>query len=59
MIAVTRILTVDDAVCASAVLAEVSAGHEEAAARLAVQCQIDDLTNQEMEALCGLFEVEF
>ncbi len=59
MLTVTRILTADDAVCASAVLAEVSAGHEEAAARLAVQCRIDDLSNEELEALCRLFGVEF
>jgi len=59
MITVTRILTADDAVCASAILAEVGAGREEAAARLAVQCRLDDLGNEEMEALCSLFGVEF
>jgi len=58
MIAVTRILTADDAVCASAILAEVSAGHEEAAERLAVTCGLDDLSTEELEVLCDQEGVE-
>ena len=51
-------LTIDDAVIASAVLAEVSAGHEEFAGRLAKMGRIDHLTNDEMAALCDRYEVE-
>ena len=58
MITVTRILTADDAVRASAILAEVSAGHEEAAERLAVTCGLDGLSTEELEVLCDLTGVE-
>lgn len=50
--------TVDDAIAASAVLAEVSAGHEEAAERLACQCGLEGLSGEELAALCEAFGVE-
>lgn len=53
-----RLFTVDDAISASAVLAEVSAGHEEAAERLACQCGLEGLSGEELEALCEAFGVE-
>jgi hypothetical protein len=54
-----RVLTLDDAVNASAILAEVSAGHEDGADRLARACRLDGLTNDELETLCAAFGVEF
>lgn len=54
----SQVYTVDDAIGASAVLAEVSAGHEEGAGRLAVQAGLDGLANDELEALCEAFGVE-
>lgn len=53
-----QVYTVDDAISASAVLAEVSAGHEEAAERLACMAGLEGLGGEELEALCGAFGVE-
>jgi len=47
-----------DAINAAAVLAEVSAGHEDGAQRLAIQSALEDLAVEEMEALCEAFGVE-
>jgi hypothetical protein len=58
MIIASRILTGDDAVYAAAILAEVNAGHEDAANRLAVMCRLDDLSNEELEVFCDLAGVE-
>ena len=50
--------TLEDAISAAAVLAEVQAGHEDGAQRLAIQSALDDLSVEEMEALCEAFGVE-
>jgi hypothetical protein len=56
----TRIqsLTVDDAVTASAVLAEISAGREDAADRLTVMAGLGDLDVPDLEHLCRRYGVE-
>ncbi len=51
-------LTVDDAVIASAILSEISAGHEEFADRLARMGRLGWLTNDELAALCARYGVE-
>jgi hypothetical protein len=51
--------TLEDAVNAAAVLAEVSACHEEGAERLACMTGLDALSNEELEALCEAFGVEY
>lgn len=52
-------LTVDDAVIASAILAEISAGHEEGAERLFAQSGLGDLDVADLEDLCRRFGVDF
>ena len=49
--------TLEDAVNAAAVLAEVSAGHPDGAEQLAGQMALDGLSNEELEALCDTFGV--
>lgn len=53
-----QLFTVDDAISASAVLSEVSAGHEEAAERLACMAGLEGLSGDELEALSEAFGVE-
>jgi len=48
----------DDAVTATAVLAEIDAGRDEAAARLARMARLDGLDRDGLEALCAAFGVE-
>lgn len=48
----------EDAVHASVILAEASAGHDAAADRIASQAGIGNLTNEQMETLCAAFGVE-
>ena len=52
-------LTVDDAVIASAILAEVSAGREEAADRLYIASGLGDLDVPDLEYLCRRYDVDF
>lgn len=52
-------LTVDDAVIASAVLSEISAGREEAAERLLAQSGLADLSVPDLERLCRRYDVDF
>lgn len=54
-----RSLTVDDAVIASAILAEISAGHEEMADRLMVISGLGDLDVADLERLCRRYGVDF
>jgi hypothetical protein len=53
-----RLYGLDDAVAASAVLAELDAGRDQAAARLAVMARLDALDRNGLEALCAVFGVE-
>ena len=53
-----RLYGLDDAVAASAVLAEADAGHEDTATRLAAMARLDALSRGEMEGLCAAFGVE-
>lgn len=48
----------DDAVTATAVLAELDAGRDEDAARLARMARLDKLDKLGLEALCSVFGVE-
>jgi len=48
----------DDAVAASAVLAEIDAGRDEDAARLARMARLGGLDRDGLEALCAAFGVE-
>ncbi len=48
----------DDAVTATAVLAELDASRDEAAARLARMARLDALDRDGLEALCAAFGVE-
>jgi hypothetical protein len=50
--------SLDDAVTASAVLAELDAGRDEDAARLARMARLDALDKAGLEALCAAFGVE-
>jgi hypothetical protein len=50
--------SLDDAVTASAVLAEIDAGRDEDAARLARMTRLDALDRDGLEALCAAFGVE-
>jgi hypothetical protein len=51
-------LTVDDAIVAAAILYEVSAGHEDAADRLAVMARLADLDVPDLEDLCRRYGVD-
>lgn len=53
-----RLYGLDDAVAASAVLAEHDAGRHQAATRLAVMARLDGLDRNGLEALCAAFSVE-
>lgn len=52
-----RLYGLDDAMSASAVLAEYDAGRDETAARLAVMAHLDALSRNDLEALCSAFGV--
>jgi hypothetical protein len=52
-------LTLEDAVNASAILAEISAGHEEAADRLMNMAGLGDLEVADLEHLCRRYDVDF
>jgi hypothetical protein len=53
-----RLYGLDDAVTASAVLAELDAGRDQAAAGLAAMARLDTLDRNGLEALCSAFSVE-
>jgi hypothetical protein len=53
-----RLYGLDDAMAASAVLAEADAGRDQTAARLAVMARLDALDRNGLEALCAVFGVE-
>jgi len=53
-----RVYGLDDAVAASAVLAELDAGRHQAAAGLAAMARLDALDRGQLEALCSAFSVE-
>lgn len=55
MPAIARPLTFDDALAAAEALAEISAGHENAAAAVLGAARLDALSNAELEALCRRF----
>ncbi len=57
--ATERLLTVDDAIIAPAILAEVYAGHEDFADRLAVMARLTDLDVPDLEHLCNLYGVDY
>ena len=53
-----RLLTFDDAIAAAEALAEISAGHEEAAQAVLCAARLDALTNAELEALTSRFSAD-
>jgi hypothetical protein len=55
----TRLATVDDALAAAAVLRELDAGHEEAAAALATLAGLDGLDVAGLEMLAAAFGAKF
>jgi hypothetical protein len=55
MAAAARSLTFDDALAAAEALAEIDAGHENAAETILNTARLDALTNDELEALCRRF----
>jgi hypothetical protein len=53
--AAARLLTYDDALAAGQALAEISAGHEDAAHAVLCAARLDALSNAELEALASQF----
>jgi hypothetical protein len=55
MTTAARSLTFDDALAAAEALAEIDAGHENAAGAILSAAGLDALANAELEALCRQF----
>lgn len=53
-----RLYGLDDAITASAVLAELDAGRDQTATRLAAMARLDALDRNALEALCSAYGVQ-